>query len=266
MEGTSVVRRQRRATERTRRWRNTPEDGIVSGGAPGGAPRRAAPSRRTRARISVRARGRRRGNGRSDAVRLPARGNLRRVERRRGAGSRPTPGRKIGWTTGPGETRRTPGPEPRCKCAGPEVGGSRRGGGRPRGRNGTPWRGSHGPRGRSFGAVPGVDDRGERRRRGGGGRIPGEDGGAVLRGTGPKAPDRERWIRSEGEEAARRTLTRTSRARQSGTTKPPPATVNGRVGTRGGHTSGELSGRVGDHRDLERQRTERARTSSDGPG
>ena len=97
------------------------------------------------------------------------------------------------------------------------------------------------------------------------GRIPGEEGG-----TGPREsedadlrlPIGSAGSEREGEEAARRTLTGPSGARQRGTTEPPPATVNGRVGTREGHTSGELSGRVGDHRDLERQRTERAPSSS----
>jgi hypothetical protein len=152
-------------------------------------------------------------------------------------------------------------------CAGPEVGGSRRGGGKPRGRNTKSWCGNHDPRGRCFGAAPGVDDRGERRRRGVRGRIPGEDGSTgPARGHGLPAPHRERCTRSEGEEAARRLGHEPSGALQGETAKLPSATMNGKAGTAKADRAVTGRGRVGDHRDLERQRTERARSSSDGPG
>jgi hypothetical protein len=74
-------------------------------------------------------------------------------------------------------------------CADPEVGGNRRGGGKPRGRNTKSWCGNHGPRDRCFGTVPGVDDRGQRRRRGVPRRIPGEEGSTgPARDTGSPLP------------------------------------------------------------------------------
>lgn len=105
-------------------------------------------------------------------------------------------------------------------CAGPEVGGSRRGGGKPRGRNTKSWCGNHGPKDRCFGTAPGVDDRGERRRRGVGDE-PQErkEAPGPARDHGLPATHRERWTRSEGEEAARR-IGNTSRRAPCRTTRP----------------------------------------------
>lgn len=95
------------------------------------------------------------GNGRSDAVRLPTRGNLRRVRmRRRGTVSRPTSAHAFDLTvvSGPGARRDTGKlgePQVRYRaaiCPEPVVGGNRRGGAEPRGRSTTPRCGNRGPK------------------------------------------------------------------------------------------------------------------------
>jgi len=238
MEGTSVACRQRRTTPRTRRWSNTLEStggreprfgdatarrvtGVEAKGARLGARERSRDTMRpSRTDFGPRGKNDRRGTA------AAMRSGYRRGEAFEGYSAGEEPALVRDPTARSGRRRDPEKPsEPQVRnraetCAGPEVGGSRRGGGKPRGRSTKSWCGSHDPRDRCFGIGPGVDDRGERRRRG----VPRMNPRRGWRyrsreGHGPSAPHRERWTRSEGEEAARR-IGETSRRAPCRTTRP----------------------------------------------
>jgi hypothetical protein len=236
MEGSGVLCRQRRRTQRTRRWCQTLEsagrdirfggwDGRGEGcGSDGSAPGGARTERRHGASVprGPRSAGKQRqeGSGRSDAVRLPARRSLRRVTALArswlSSGIRPRGRVDDGIPRKPSEPQVRNRAETRAE---PEVGGSRRGGGKPRGRNTVvAWQ----PR--PEGAVL--------RHRAWSGRPRGETEEGRTRtnprrgwryrsreGHGLPAPHRERWTRSEGEEAARR-IGETIRRAPCRTTRP----------------------------------------------
>lgn len=187
MEGTSVVRWQRCAMQRIRRRSKASKStapGLRIGRlarvkraierVPGG-PRSERDHRRRAERVSRRAGWERQeGNGRSDAVRLSTRGNLRRVRtHRRETGSRPIP--PSGGVRSDPEKRGEPQVRHRAAtCSGPAVGESRRGGGKPRGRNATSWVASTVRRTATRSSSRSGRSR-ARRMRGLRGRIPGEE-------------------------------------------------------------------------------------------